>query len=96
MFIPRANIHPGEILLEEFLTPLSLSARALAEALNVPANRISEIVRGRRDISADTALRLSRYFDTSPQFWINLQSSHDLSRAQADNDYSGIRRRKTA
>lgn len=95
-YIPRTPIHPGEMLDEEFLKPLDLSARTLAAAIGVPANRISEIVRGRRDVSADTAIRLARYFGLSPQFWINLQTLHDLSKAQAENDYSAIRPRKRA
>jgi addiction module HigA family antidote len=75
-------IPPGEILLEEFMKPLELSASALARALGVPGNRISEIVRGRREISADTALRLARYFGTSPEVWLNLQSHYDLECAK--------------
>ena len=70
-------IHPGEILKGE-LEELGLSANAFANALKVPANRITMILKGQRGISADTALRLSRYFGTSPQFWMNLQQSHDL------------------
>ncbi len=75
------NIHPGEVLNEEFLVPLGISQHALALAMGVPATRISDIVRGRRSISADTALRLGRYFDTSPQFWLNLQVLFDLEEA---------------
>lgn len=71
-------IHPGEILREEFLVPLSLSAHALAMALQVPAPRIHDIVRERRAITADTALRLARYFGTSPAFWLGLQADYDL------------------
>ena len=71
-------IHPGEILREEFLVPLGLSANALALALRVPAPRINDIVRERRAISADTALRLARYFGTSERFWLNLQAQYDL------------------
>jgi len=71
-------IHPGEVLREEFLVPLSLSANALSKALKVPAPRINDIVRGRRAITTDTALRLARYFGTTPQFWLNLQTSYDL------------------
>lgn len=67
----RTRISPGEILREEFMRPLDLSGNALARALNVPANRINDIVRGRREISADTALRLARYFGTSARFWLN-------------------------
>jgi antitoxin HigA-1 len=86
----RIKTHPGEILREEFLAPLGLSARALASALGVPANRISDIMRERRDITADTAIRLGRYFGTDPHFWINLQSAHDLSKAEATGDYSAV------
>jgi addiction module HigA family antidote len=76
-------IHPGEILREEFLTPLDLSAHALAQALRVPATRIGEIVNERRAISPDTALRLARYFGTTPEFWLNLQTAYDLRTARA-------------
>jgi antitoxin HigA-1 len=71
-------VHPGEILLEEFLSPLSLSQYQLAKDLAVPARRINEIVHGQRRISADTALRLARYFGTSERFWMNLQTRYDL------------------
>jgi antitoxin HigA-1 len=71
-------IHPGEILREEFLVPLELSAHALAMELKVPAPRINDVVRERRAITPDTALRLARYFGTTAQFWLNLQTSYDL------------------
>lgn len=71
-------VHPGEILLEEFLAPLSVSQYRLAKNLGVPARRINEIVHGQRRISADTALRLARYFGTSERFWMNLQARYDL------------------
>jgi len=71
-------IHPGEILLEEFLLPLGVSQYRLAKDICVPARRINEIVHGKRSISADTALRLSRYFGMSDRFWINLQSRYDI------------------
>jgi len=71
-------VHPGETLKEDFLRPLGLSANRLAIELQVPVTRIHDIVRGKRAISADTALRLSRYFGTSAQFWMNLQSNYDL------------------
>ena len=71
-------IHPGEILREEFLGPLEMSAHALAMELKVPAPRINEIVRERRAVTPDTALRLARYFGTTPEFWLNLQTSYDL------------------
>ncbi|MHB8273032.1 HigA family addiction module antitoxin [Bradyrhizobium sp.] len=78
--MPRLQTHPGEIVREEYLVPLGLSARALAKLLGVPANRLTEIMRGTRDVSADTAIRLGRYFGTDPRFWLNLQAAHDLSR----------------
>ena len=71
-------IHPGEILLEEFLKPMALSQNQLALAIRVPARRINEIVHGKRRITADTALRLARFFDMSPQFWLGLQMDYDL------------------
>ena len=71
-------VHPGEILLEEFLKPLEVSQYQLAKELSVPARRINEIVHGQRRISADTALRLARYFETSERFWMNLQARYDL------------------
>lgn len=71
-------IHPGEILREEFLLPMGLSANALAIALQVPAPRINDVAREKRGISADTALRLARYFGTSAEFWMGLQSDYDL------------------
>jgi addiction module HigA family antidote len=73
-----APVHPGEILLEEFLKPMGLSQYALAKDINVPARRINEIVHGDRSISADTALRLSRFFGMSENFWMNLQARYDL------------------
>ena len=73
-----APVHPGEILLEEFLTPLAVSQYQLAKEIRVPARRINEIVHGQRRISADTALRRARFFGTSERFWINLQARYDL------------------
>ena len=75
-------IHPGEILREEFLMPLGLSAHALAVALRVAAPRINDIVREKRSVTPDPALRLARYFNSTPQFWLNLQTSYDLKTAQ--------------
>ncbi len=77
-------IHPGEILREEYLVPLGMSAHALAMALHVPAPRINDIVRERRTVTPDTALRLARYFDTTAQFWLNLQSSYDLKQVESE------------
>ena len=73
-----APVHPGEILFEEFLEPLKLTQYRLAKSLTVPARRINEIVHGTRGISADTALRLARFFGTSDRFWLNLQAAYDL------------------
>jgi addiction module HigA family antidote len=73
-----APVHPGEILFEEFLNPLKISAYQLAKDVNVPARRIAEIIHGRRSINADTALRLSRYFGCSERFWLNLQARYDI------------------
>ncbi len=77
----RITTHPGEMLKEEFLVPLGLSASKLAGELGVPANRITEMISGRRGMTADTALRLAERFGTSPEFWMNLQSMHELSKA---------------
>ncbi len=78
----RPPVHPGKMLREEFLVPMGLSANALALAIGVPATRVGEIVNERRGISADTALRLGRYFRMSAEFWMNLQSSYDLETAR--------------
>ncbi len=75
-------IHPGEILREEFLVPLGMSAHQLALALRVPATRINDIVNEKRGITADTALRLSRYFGTTSRFWMNMQASYELEVAE--------------
>lgn len=72
------NIHPGEILLEEFLIPLEISAYRLAKDTFIPQTRISEIIKGKRRITADTALRFAKYFGTSPKFWLGLQDDFDL------------------
>jgi addiction module HigA family antidote len=83
----RIRTHPGEVLLEEFMKPLGLSANALALALRVPATRIGDILRTEkpRAVSADTAIRLARYFGTAPEFWLNLQAAYDLSRVAAEH-----------
>jgi len=75
-------IHPGEILLEEFLKPLGMNMNKLAEKLHVPANRITQIVEGRRSVTGETALRLARYFGTSAEFWLGLQKDYDLQVAR--------------
>lgn len=72
------SVHPGEILLEEFLKPMGISQYRLAKDISTPARRINEIVHGKRAITADTALRLGRYFNMSPEFWLNLQAHYDL------------------
>lgn len=79
----RIHTHPGEVLREEFMIPLGLSANALSRDIDVPPNRITSIIALERAVTPDTALRLARYFDTTPQFWLNLQMAHDLSEAQA-------------
>ncbi len=91
-------VHPGEILLEEFLTPLDVSQYQLAKAVDVPARRINEIVHGQRRITADTALRLSRYFGTSERFWLNLQARYDLEieKDRLGAELDGIRPLSTA
>lgn len=76
------NIHPGEILLEEFLVPLQISAYKLSKDIDIPQTRISEIIRGNRRITADTALRLSKYFGNSAKFWLGLQDDYDLEEEQ--------------
>ncbi len=76
------NIHPGEILVEEFLIPLNISAYRLAKDIDIPQTRVSEIIKGNRRISADTALRLSRYFGNSAKFWLGLQDDFDLEEEQ--------------
>ncbi len=77
-------IHPGEVLREEFLAPLGMSGHALALELKVPGPRINDIIRERRAVTTDTALRLARYFGTTPQFWLNLQASYDLKIAEKE------------
>ena len=86
-------VHPGEILLEEFLMPLSVSQYQLAKELGVPARRINEIVHGERRISANTALRLARYFGTSERFWMNLQAryDHEIEKDRLGAELEGIR-----
>ena len=77
-------IHPGEILREEFLMPLRMTAYALSKALHIPATRVNDIVNHKRGVTADTALRLARYFGNSPEFWLNLQTAHDLRAAERE------------
>lgn len=86
------NIHPGEILLEEFLIPLEISAYRLAKDTFIPQTRISEIIKGKRRITADTALRFAKYFGTSPKFWLSLQDDFDLEEEafQKSNELNNI------
>jgi antitoxin HigA-1 len=77
----RIATHPGEILLREFLEPLGLTQAKLAKALGIPLNRVNELVRGKRGVTPETALLLAGYFKNSPEFWMNLQTAHDLTRA---------------
>jgi len=78
-------IHPGEILLEEYLKPLGISRNRLGIALGIPPQRVGEIVKGRRSVTLDTALRLAKYFGTSPQFWLNMQTQYDLDKARDEH-----------
>src|SRR6266581_7176658 len=78
-------VHPGEVLREDFMVPLGMSANALAKALNVPAPRINDVVRERRGISADTAMRVARYFGGDARSWLNLQAAYDLRVAEIEN-----------
>ena len=80
------NIHPGEVLLEEFLKPLGISAYRLSKDLNIPQSRVSQIIKGKRKVTADTALRLSKYFGNSAQFWLGLQNDYDLQVEQIKNN----------
>ncbi len=90
----RLPTHPGEVLLEEFLRPLGLSQVDLAEHLEVPVQRINEIVRGKRGVSAETAWLFSQAFDTTPEFWTNLQSSYDLAAKKPARTVRRIRKRR--
>ena len=92
-------VHPGEILGEDLLKPLNISLNRLGRDLRVPVTRVSEIVHGRRSITADTALRLARYFGTTPEFWMNLQAAYDLDaaqRASADRIVRDVQPRRAA
>jgi addiction module HigA family antidote len=87
------NVHPGEILLYEFLEPLEISAYRLSKDLNIPQTRVSEIIKGNRRITADTALRLSKYFGNSAKFWLGLQDDYDIEEEKIAkaNEFSAIR-----
>ena len=89
--VERPTTHPGIILREDFLIPMEISANRLALQTRMPATRVGEILHGRRSITSDTALRLSRYFGTSAEFWLNLQSAHDLSKARLELESSIFR-----
>src|SRR5277367_192697 len=80
----RVSTHPGRVLLKEFLEPLELTQVKLAQAINIPQNRINELVRGKRGITPETALLLAEYFKNSAEFWMNLQTAYDLTRARAE------------
>lgn len=90
------NVHPGEVLLEEFLIPLDITAYRLSKDLEIPQTRVSEILKGRRRITADTALRLSKYFGNSPKFWLGLQDDYDLEEEiqTRNHEFQKIKRRK--
>ena len=83
--LQRVTTHPGEILLEDFLKPMGLTAHALASRTRMPATRVGEIIHGRRSVSTDSALRLARFFGTSAEFWLNLQAAYDLSKARKES-----------
>jgi addiction module HigA family antidote len=87
------NIHPGEVLVEEFLTPLRITAYRLSKDIGIPQTRISEIIKCRRRITADTALRLSKYFNNSAKFWLGLQNDFDIEeeKGQLENDLNSIK-----
>lgn len=89
-------IHPGEILKEEFMVPLALTSYRLAKELHVPAPRVNDIVRGKRAITADTAIRLGTYFGLPAQFWMNLQTDYDLRLAQSAHGVGKVHPRKAA
>jgi addiction module HigA family antidote len=95
---PLAPVHPGEILREEFLGPLGLSPYALAAALRVPRTRLERLVREETAVTPDTALRLARYFGTTPEFWLGIQARYDVEtvRHRLDDDIAAIKPRKTA
>lgn len=81
------NIHPGEVLNEEFLIPLEISAYKLSKDLEIPQTRISQIIKGNRRITADTAMRLSSYFGNSPKFWLGLQNDYDIEEEKSNQDF---------
>ena len=90
MTLMKTPSHPGAVLAELYLKPLDMSAIALARRLNVPRTRIERLLKGDTSLSVDTAMRLSRFFGTTPEFWMNLQRAHDIARARETVDLSGI------
>ena len=90
------NVHPGEVLNEEFLIPMKISAYRLSKDIGIPQTRISAIIKGRRRITADTALRLSKYFGTSAKFWLGLQADYDLEETNNSSDFDKIPRLELA
>jgi antitoxin HigA-1 len=94
--VPANAVHPGEILREEFMVPMGLTSTELAKYLHISVPRVNEIARERRAITADTAMRLARYFGTSAKLWMNLQSEYDLNLAAADRDIQKIKPRGAA
>jgi addiction module HigA family antidote len=80
----RVSTHPGKVLLKEFLEPLGLTQVKLAKAIKIPPNRVNELIRGKRGVTPETALLLAEYFKNSAEFWMNLQTAHDLTRARAE------------
>ena len=89
--LPGFAVHPGEILVEEFMKPMGLTQRELSERIGVSVRRINELCRGRRAVTAESALLLGRVFDTGPEFWMNLQSLHDLVVAKRDSGIEHVR-----
>ena len=89
--VPANAVHPGEMLREEFLVPMGITPYRLAKALNISIPRVNDIVRERRAITADTALRLARYFGNSPEFWMNLQTNYDLDVARASKEIQRVK-----
>ncbi len=94
--VPANAVHPGEILREEFMSPMGLTSTALAKHLHISVPRVNEIVRERRAITADTAMRLGRYFGTSAKVWMNLQTEYDLNLAAANREIEKIKPREAA
>jgi antitoxin HigA-1 len=93
---PGGAVHPGEMLIEEFMKPLGLTAYQIAKDLDIQQTRISEIIKGKRSLTADTALRLGKYFNMSPDFWLRLQADYDLRMATASVDLKRVKVRPVA